>query len=575
MVDGSASATAALGRPGPPAWHLFVPKLVTTFRQGYGAADLRADVIAGLTVAIVALPLAMALAIASGTTPDVGLVTAVVGGFLGSALGGARFNVSGPTGAFVVVVFGVIEKHGYDGLLMATVMAALMLAAAGAFRLGTWIKYVPEPVVVGFTAGIAVIIFSSQIRDLFGLSIDRLPGGVAAQWATFWAARMTVSVAALGVSAAALALIVGLRRFAPRVPAFLAAVVFASLLVALSGLPVETIGSRFGGIPSSLPAPALPPFSLSRIGELIEPAFTIAFLGGVESLLCAVVADGMTGRRHRSNAELVSQGIANLASACFGGLPVTGAIARTATSIRAGARSPIAGMLHAVFILAFMLVAAPLAAYVPLASLAAVLVIVAWNMSEQHKLRHMLATAPAGERLVLLVTFLLTVLVDLTLAIEVGVVLAAILFMHGMAEAVSLTSDGARVMVPDIDDFSRPREDRYTQREALPAGVEVFQLRGPLFFGAAGRLADVMETMPRTPKHFILRMREVPFIDSTGVAALGDFVRRCRANGTHVIVTGIQPQPRTVMARMGLTDEMPGFSIVEDFATALDLTRSG
>ncbi|WP_144187054.1 SulP family inorganic anion transporter [Elioraea rosea] len=574
MVDGSAGATAALARPAPPAWHLFVPKLVTTFRQGYGAGDFRADVIAGLTVAIVALPLAMALAIASGTTPDVGLVTAVVGGFLGSALGGARFNISGPTGAFVVVVFGVIEKHGYDGLLMATVMAGLMLAAAGLFRLGTWIKYVPEPVVVGFTAGIAVIIFSSQIRDLFGLSIEKLPGGVAAQWATFWEARASLAPAALVVSATALALIIALRRFAPKLPAFLVAVVFASLLVGLIGLPVETIGSRFGGIPSSLPAPSLPPFSLARIGELIEPAFTIAFLAGVESLLCAVVADGMTGRRHRSNAELVSQGIANLASSAFGGLPVTGAIARTATSIRAGARSPVAGMLHAVFLLAFMLVAAPLAAYVPLASLAAVLVIVAWNMSEQHKLRHMLATAPMGERVVLLVTFLLTVLVDLTLAIEVGVVLAAILFMHGMAEAVSLTSDGSRVMVPDIDDFARPREDRYTQRDALPEGVEVFQLRGPLFFGAAGRLADVMETMPRNPRHFILRMREVPFIDSTGVAALADFVRRCRANGTHVIVTGIQPQPRAVMARMGLTDAMPGFSIVEDFAAALQMARA-
>jgi SulP family sulfate permease len=572
MSDATAAASASERRAEPPVWHLFVPKLVTVLRQGYGPAAFRADVIAGLTVAIVALPLAMALAIASGTTPDVGLVTAVVGGFLGSALGGARFNISGPTGAFVVIVFGVIEKHGYDGLLMATVMAAAMLAAAGLFRLGTWIKYIPEPVVVGFTAGIAVIIFSSQIRDLFGLSIEKLPGGVAAQWAAFWAARTTLSPAAVLVAGGALALIIAVRLLAPRLPGFLIAVVAAAAAVAVTGLPVETIGTRFGAIPSGLPAPSLPPFSLSRIGELLEPAFTIAFLGGVESLLCAVVADGMTGRRHRSNAELLSQGIANFASTCFGGLPVTGAIARTATSIRAGARTPIAGMLHAVFLLLFMMVAAPLASYVPLASLAAVLVIVAWNMSEQHKLRHMLATAPVGERVVLLVTFALTVLVDLTLAIEVGVVLAAILFMHGMAEAVSLTSEGRTVMAADLDDFSRPREDRYTQRDALPEGVEVFQLRGPLFFGAAGRLADVMETMPRHPRSFILRMREVPFIDSTGVAALADFVKRCRANGTHVIATGVQPQPRAVMARMGLTDAMAGFSIAEDFAAALALT---
>ena len=335
---------------------------------------------------------------------------------------------------------------------------------------------------------------------------------------------------------------------------------------------METIGSRFGELPSALPAPRLPEVSLERMGELVEPAFTIAFLAGIESLLCAVVADGMTGRRHRSNAELVSQSIANFASACFGGLPVTGAIARTATSIRAGAKSPVAGMLHAVFLLAFMMVAAPLAAYVPLASLAAVLVIVAWNMSEHHKVRHMLATAPTGERVVLAVTFLLTVLVDLTLAIEVGVVLAAILFMHGMAEAVSLTQDGRRVVIADEDDFARPREDRYTQRDALPEGVEVFQLRGPLFFGAAGRLADVVELLPRYPRWFILRMRKVPFIGSTGVAALADVVRRCRANGTHVIVAGIQPQPRAVMARMGLTDATPGFTIAEDFAAALAIT---
>ncbi len=575
MNDATAAAGAGERKVSPPAWHLFVPKLVTVLRQGYGPAAFRADVIAGLTVAIVALPLAMALAIASGTTPDVGLVTAVVGGFLGSALGGARFNISGPTGAFVVVVFGVIEKHGYDGLLMATVMAAVMLAAAGLFRLGTWIKYVPEPVVVGFTAGIAVIIFSSQVRDLFGLSIEKLPGGVSAQWDAFWAARASASTAAVLVSASALAVIVAIRRFFPALPGFLIAVVGASVLVAATDLPVETIGSRFGAITSSLPAPSLPPFSLSRISELLGPAFTIAFLGGVESLLCAVVADGMTGRRHRSNAELLSQGIANFASACFGGLPVTGAIARTATSIRAGARSPVAGMLHAVFLLVFMMVAAPLASYVPLASLAAVLVIVAWNMSEQHKVRHMLTTAPLGERAVLVITFALTVLVDLTLAIEVGVVLAAILFMHGMAEAVSLTSEGRRVIIADEDDFIRPREDRYIQRDALPEGVEVFQLRGPLFFGAAGRLGDVMDTMQRKPRHFILRMREVPFIDSTGVAALSDFVRRCRANDTHVIVTGIQPQPRAVMARMGLTDEMPGFTIAEDFQAALALARVG
>jgi SulP family sulfate permease len=572
----TAASDAATTAPAAavPAWHLFVPKLYTVLRQGYGAAALRADILAGLTVAIVALPLAMALAIASGTTPDKGLVTAVVGGIFGSALGGARFNISGPTGAFVVVVFGVIERHGYDGLLIATLMAAAMLVAAGLFRLGTWIKYIPEPVVVGFTAGIAVIIVSSQVRDLLGLEIAALPGGVAAQWQAFWQARASLSSTAVAVSAGALALILGLRRLAPRAPGFLIAVLAAGL-AAVAGLPVETIGSRFGEVSGAIPAPSIPPVTLERVGALLSPAFTIAFLAGLESLLCAVVADGMTGRRHRSNCELLAQGVANAASALVGGLPVTGAIARTATAIRAGARSPLAGIFHALFLLGFMLVAMPLAGYVPLASLAAVLVVVAWNMSEQHKIRHIMATAPLGERLVLVLTFALTVLVDLTVAIQVGVVLSAILFMHGMAEAVSLSHDGAAILVVDQDDFARPREDRYVQRDALPPGVEVFQLRGPLFFGAAGRLADVLDRLPARPRVFILRMREVPFIDTTGVAALADFVRRNRQAGTTVIVTGVQPQPLAVMRRMGLTGETAGFAIARDFASALEIARAG
>lgn len=569
----NAAPDAATAPPvAAPAWHLFVPKIVTVIRQGYGPRDLRADILAGLTVAIVALPLAMALAIASGTTPEKGLITAVVGGLFGSLFGGARFNISGPTGAFVVVVFGVIERHGYEGLLLATLMAAAMLVSAGLCRLGTWIKYIPEPVVVGFTAGIAVIIFSSQVRDLLGLDMARLPGGVAEQWQAFWAARGSVSAAAIAVSAGTLALILGLRRFAPRAPGFLIAVIAASG-VAAAGLPVETIGSRFGEVSGAIPAPSLPAVSIERLGALIGPAFTIAFLAGLESLLCAVVADGMTGRRHRSNCELVAQGLANAASALVGGLPVTGAIARTATAIRAGARSPLTGIFHALFLLGFMLVAMPLAAHVPLAALAAVLVVVAWNMSEQHKIRHLMASAPIGERIVLALTFGLTVLVDLTVAIQVGVVLSAILFMHGMAEAVSLRHDGAQMFVPDEDDFARPREDRYVQRDALPADVEVFQLRGPLFFGAAGRLADVLGTLPRRPRVFILRMREVPFIDTTGVAALADFVRRNRANGTTVIVTGVQPQPLKVMQRMGLTEETPGFAVARDFAQALAMAQ--
>jgi SulP family sulfate permease len=561
---------AELDRSDAPAWHLFVPKLITVLRQGYGLADFRQDALAGLTVAIVALPLAMALAIASGTTPDKGLVTAVVAGFLISALGGSRFQIGGPTGAFVVVVFNVIARHGYDGLVLATLLAGLMLVAAGLARLGTWIKYIPDPVVTGFTSGIAVIIFTSQIRDLFGLSMAKVPAEFVEKLGAFWDARATLSPAATGLALAALATILVLRRYAPKVPGFLVAVVGASLAVWALGLPVDTIGSRFGGIPSSLPMPAWPAFDLAKARAVMPDAFTIAFLAGVESLLSAMVADGMTGRRHRSNCELVAQGVANVTSALFGGLPATGAIARTATSIRSGARSPVAGMLHAVFLLVVMMAAAPLAVFVPLASLAAVLVVVAWNMSEIHKVRHLMS-APLGDRLVLVATFGLTVLVDLTVAIEVGVVLAAVLFMHRMAELVAV-QQGASLVETDQDDFTRTGDEGYVQREGLPPGVEVFKLRGPLFFGASRRLADVLGDIGQPPRALVLRMREVPLVDATGVAALDDLARRCARRGTKLILAGVQDQPRRILGDMGL-GEGETVTYAVDYPTALDMMR--
>ncbi|MDX2221276.1 MAG: SulP family inorganic anion transporter, partial [Rhodospirillaceae bacterium] len=385
------------------SWRQFEPKLIAALREGYGLADLRADAVAGLTVAIVALPLAMALGIASGATPDKGLVTAVVAGFLISALGGSRVQIGGPTGAFVVVVANTIAAHGYDGLVLATLMAGVILIAAGWLRVGVWIKYIPEPVVTGFTAGIAVIIFSSQVKDLLGLSLPEVPAAVAEKWGAFWATRDTLNLAACALSALALAVILIIRRFAPRLPGFLFAVVAASCLALILGLDIDTIGSAFGGIPSALPAPAWPEVSLDRLRELAPSALTIAFLAGVESLLSAMVADGMTGRRHRSNAELVAQGVANTAAALFGGMPATGAIARTATNIRAGARTPLAGMFHAVFLLVFMLALAPLLAFVPLAALAAVLVVVAWNMADVPRFLHLMS-APVGDRVVLILT---------------------------------------------------------------------------------------------------------------------------------------------------------------------------
>lgn len=512
-----------------------LPKVVTCLREGYGLKDLRADAIAGLTVAIVALPLAMALAIASGTTPDKGLVTAVVAGFLISALGGSRVQIGGPTGAFVVVVVDVINRHGYDGLVLATLLAGLILIAAAILRLGQWIKYIPEPVVTGFTSGIAVIIFTSQIKDLLGLSMSSVPAEFLEKWPAFWEARDTIGIAApLGLGS--LALIIALRRVAPRVPGFLVAVVLASVGALTMGLDVETIGSRFGGIPDHLPAPVMPVVTIAKLRELLPAALTIAFLAGVESLLSAVVADGMTGRRHRPNAELLGQGVANTVSALFGGLPATGAIARTVTNIRSGAKSPVSGMLHAGFLLLFMLAFSKLAAYVPLAVLAAVLVVVAWNMSDAPRFLHALRVSPISDRIILLTTFVLTVLIDLTVAIEVGVILAAVMFMHRMSETVSVSESGEE---PDL-------------AKGLPPGTVLYRIDGPMFFGAARKLLDVLDRTGGAPRVLILDMETVPMLDATGADALSTLVARAGKRGAYVVMAGLQRQPLGVLHGLGL-----------------------
>lgn len=556
-----------------PWWHYFVPKLFTVLREGYSFKEFRADTLAGLTVAIVAVPLAMALGIASGTTPDKGLITAVIAGFLISFLGGSRVQIGGPTGAFVVVVYNVIAQHGYDGLVISTLMAGAMLIVAGFMRLGTWIKYIPQPVITGFTAGIAVIIFSSQVRDLLGLQIDKVPGDFIEKWTAFWGVKDSVNFYALALSAAALVTIVVLRRHFPKIPAFLMAVLGGSIVVYVFGLPVTTIGSEFGQIPSTLPSPAWPDVTLDRMKELFPSAFTIAFLAGIESLLSAVVADGMIGRRHRSNCELVGQGVANCASAMFGGMPATGAIARTVTNIRSGAHSPVSGMMHAVFVLLTMLVFAPLASYVPLAALAAILVVVAWNMSEQEKIRHLMR-ASKGERLVMIVTFFLTVAVDLTVAIEVGVVMAAMMFMHRMSQVVELETH-THLIEDDPDDLaheahSHPQMDR----DRLPEGVEAYQIRGPLFFGVSSRLIDAIDQLNPVPKIFILRMGLVPLIDSSGESALREFLDRCKKKGVYVVISHLQPKPRHTLQRMGLLDsKSDDYVFAADFQDALNITQ--
>lgn len=541
---------------------VYVPKLVTVLREGYCARTFRADAVAGLTVAVVALPLAMALGIASGASPDKGLITAVVAGFLISALGGSRVQVGGPTGAFVVVIFNVIAQHGYDGLLIATLLAGLILIAAGLFRLGQMIKYIPHPVVTGFTAGIAVIIASSQVKDFLGLRIAAVPAEFMPKWQAYLGALSTIDGATVGVGAGALAMIIGLRKLAPKLPGFLIAVVASALAVALLDIPVDTVGSRFPEMPAGLPMPSLPEVSLAKINAVLPSAFTIAFLAGIEALLSAVVADGMVGTRHRSNQELIGQGVANLGSAFFGGLPATGAIARTATNIRSGAKTPVAGMMHAVFLLLFILVGTDLMAFVPMAALAAILFMVAWGMSEYERFIALLRM-PMSDRAVLLLTFALTVLVDLTVAIGVGVTLASLLFMARMAESVEVDASGRLDVDLDVEDLH--------QRDSLPDGVEVFRITGPFFFGVAGQLLETLRRGGQSPEIIILRMRLVPLLDASGAQALAEFVEQAHLAGASVVLSGVQAQPRSMLERVHLGSDSDRISYAADFAAARSL----
>ena len=535
--------------PASPGWRLFVPKLVTTFLEGYRPADMRADLFAGLTVSIVALPLSLALAIASGVAPGRGLFTAVIAGFLVSALGGSRFQIAGPTGAFVVVVAGVVQKYGYEGLVTATLIAGVLLIMTGVARLGTYIKYIPFPVVTGFTSGIAVVIFSSQIGDLLGIEAHHVPADVIGKLWAYAGATGTFNPLALATGAGTLGTILVLQRLAPRIPAFLIAIVGAGLVVWLLGMHVPTIGTRFGGIPSSLPAPHLPILSFDAIRTLFPAAFTIFALGGIESLLSATVADGMTGRRHRANCELVAQGVANIACAVLGGIPATGAIARTATNIRAGGRTPMSGIIHSAAIFTMMAAFAPLGSYIPLASLAAVLAVVCWNMAES-RVFGLIVRSATGDRVVLLLTFGLTVFVDLSVAIAAGVVLASLLFAHNMAR-VAGASAYVGAVPEDIDEFASPNR-QVTARSALPAGVEVFRLSGPFFFAAAAEFEDLLSRSGGTPKALILRMEDVPVIDTSGAVALKRFARSAAAKGTTIVLSELNAEPAKALRDMEL-----------------------
>jgi SulP family sulfate permease len=535
----------------PTFAELYAPKLITVLREGYGLSDFRADAISGLTVAIVALPLSMAIAIASGVTPDRGLYTAVVGGFIVSLLGGSRFQIGGPAGAFIVLVALTAERHGVDGVILATAMAGVFLIAAGLLRLGTYIKFIPYPVTVGFTAGIAVIIFASQLKDLLGITLSgKEPGEFVPKLEALARGLHTARFSAIAVAGVSIAVILLLRRLRPHWPGILIAVAVAALATWALSLPVETIGTRFGGIPRQLPLPAWPSFSLAKAQAVLPDAIAFALLGAIESLLSAVVADGMTGRRHRSNCELVAQGFANIGSALFGGICVTGTIARTATNIRAGARGPISGMLHSLFLLLFMLVAAPLASFIPLAALASVLVVVAWNMAEKQEFATLIRSS-RGDATVLLATFFLTIFRDLTEGILVGFALGAVLFIHRMAEMTGIEAQTPLVSADRADNENGNRVP-YDPRLAVDPDVLVYRITGAFFFGAASTVGAVLDSIADTRKAFVVDFTAVPFLDSTAANAMSRVANKAARQGIRLYITGASPTVRRALLTHGV-----------------------
>lgn len=512
---------------------MFTPKLFDTLKN-YNRQQFGKDLMAGLIVGIVALPLAIAFAIASGVSPEKGLYTAVIAGFIIAALGGSRVQIGGPTGAFIVIVYGIVQVHGVNGLIIATFMAGVMLIIMGFAHLGSVIKFIPHPLIIGFTSGIAVLIFSSQIKDFFGLNIGAVPADFLDKWKTYFQHFSSANWYAVLTAAATVLIILLWPKVTHKIPGSLIAIIATTGAMQFLDLPIETIGSKFGAIPSSFPAPVFPHIEFSTIKNLIQPAFTIALLGGIESLLSAVVADGMIGGKHRSNMELVAQGTANIFSSIFGGIPATGAIARTATNIKNGGRTPVAGIVHSITLLLIMLFVGKLASLIPMATLAGILVVVAYNMSEWESFVSVFR-GPKSDVAVMLSTFFLTVIIDLTVAIEIGMVLAVFLFMRKMIQFsdVTLLTKGAGENGDGVVD--KDTVANYT----IPADVEVFEITGPLFFGAAHKFKDAMKFIEKPPKILILRMRFVPMIDATGIRTLEEVYKESKNRGTKLVLSGV------------------------------------
>ncbi|HQU82364.1 MAG TPA: sulfate permease [Pyrinomonadaceae bacterium] len=539
------------------------PKLFTILREGYTLKQFQGDLLGGLTVGIVAIPLAIALAIASGVKPEQGLYTAIFAGFTIAVLGGTRAQISGPTGAFIVIVYGIVQKYGYDGLAVATLIAGVILLIMGLARMGAFLKFVPYPVTVGFTSGIALIIFSSQISDFLGLRIEKVPADFVAKWIEYGKNIATINWYALAVGGGSLLIIVLWSKITHKIPGQLIAILLATFIVQYFQLPVETIQTRFGGVPSSLPSPHLPNVSWELVQQMFSPALTIAILCALESLLSAVVADGMMGTRHRSNMELLAQGAGNIVSVIFGGIPATGAIARTATNIKSGGKTPVSAIIHCIFLLLVLLFVGRWAALIPMTTLAAVLLVVAYNMSEWREFVHLLKS-PRGDIAVLLATFLLTVFIELTVAIQVGILLAGFVFLQKMSNETH-----ADLITQNLGE--EDAETRDLSKIHIPNGVEVFEIYGSLFFGAVSQFKESIRIVADKPKVLILRMRNVPTIDASGIHILEELVREVRENHGVMIFSAVSPNVFKAMKKSGFIEHIGKGNFAKDIFRALEI----
>ncbi|BCS98069.1 sodium-independent anion transporter [Desulfoluna limicola] len=541
---------------------LFVPESVRAVKEGISRKTLINDVMAGVIVGIVALPLAIAFAIASGVKPEQGIYTAVVAGFIISCFGGSRVQIGGPTGAFIIVVFDIVARYGYDGLAIATIMAGFMLLVMGFSRLGAAIRFIPYPMTVGFTSGIALIIFTTQIPDFFGLTLAKTSGEFIGKLAIYAEGMGTLNLQALAIGGVTLAILIFWPKVTRKVPGSVVAILATTLIAALLGLDVATIGSRFGSVPTSLPSPSIPKIDLETLKELSSPAFTIAMLAAIESLLSAVVSDGMIGKRHNANMELVAQGLANIVAPIFGGIPATGAIARTATNVKSGGTTPVAGIVHAATLLLILLFFGKWAVLIPMATLSAILMMVAYHMSEWRFFLKLLKSPPADVA-VMLVTFALTVFVDLTVAIEVGVVMAALLFMNRMANLTQIKRSTTHL----------ENDPHALACRKVPQGVEVFEINGPFFFGAANRFKDTLRVIQKKPKVLILRCRHILMIDATALRALEELVEETQREKTLLILSGVHAQPLVSLEQSGLYYRIGEENIYTNIDDALNGAR--